>query len=171
MTKEVHNITVTVFEKNEEKIENHKDLFHFLLPIDFETQKVDMSIESIEGLNQKPIYIIRLKTRKNSHNQQLLDMVFSQLNETDKKQIGDQYLSRLNQEGYFFIRLDKENLSQKKFVLTDNGDCFHFKIKIASFPAKWDAFVKTTESLLIKYHCMKNDKQEILKKNKKKKND
>jgi RNA binding exosome subunit len=156
MTKEVHNITVTVFEKNEEKIERHKEIFHFLLPVDFEKQKVDVSVESIEGLNHELIYIIRLKTMKNSHNGLLLDMIFSQLSELDRKQLSDQYLSRLNQEGFFFIRLDKEDLLQKKFVLTDSGDCYHFKIKIASFPAKWDAFVKSTESLLIKYHCMKN---------------
>ncbi len=157
MTKEVHNITVTVFEKIEEKIENHKDIFHFLLPIEFEKQKLDIHVESIEGLNQKPIFIIRLKTMKNSHNRLLLDSIFSQLNETEKKQIGNQFLSRLNEEGYFFIRLDKKCLLQKKFLLTDSGDCYHFKIKIASFPAKWDAFVKTTESLLTKYHCLKKD--------------
>ena len=157
MTKEVHNVTVTVFEKNEDEIKNHNEIFHFLLPVDFEKQKVDLSVESIEGLQQKQIYIIRLRTMKNSHNRLLLDNLFSQLSEIDKKRIGTQYLTRLSQEGYFFIRLDKESLMQKKFVLTESGDCYHFKIKIASYPAKWDAFVKATENLLIKYHCLKNN--------------
>ena len=110
MAKEVHNITVTVFEKNEEKIQDHKDVFHFLLPVDFEKQKVDISIESVEGLNQKSIYIIRLKTRKNSHNRLLLDNVFSQLSEMDKKQISNQYLTRLNLEGYFISSTNSEYL-------------------------------------------------------------
>lgn len=160
MPKLVHNILVTVFEKNENKIQEHKEIFHKLLPVNFEKENVSVSIEAAEGFHQKSIYILRLKTDKKRHNTTLLDVLFSHLNDSDKKRIADQYLSRLNQEGYFFIRLDKQSLQKNEFVLTESGDCYHFKIKLASFPARWEGFVQTAQVLLTKYDCMKIDKTE-----------
>jgi RNA binding exosome subunit len=160
MPKLIHNIVVTVFEKSEEKIENHKKIFQYLLPIDFKREKVKISIESVEGFNQHTIYIIQLRTKKSNHNTSLVNLVFSNMNEKDKKQIGKQYLTRLNQEGYFFIRLKKDKLLKKEFELTDSGNCYHFKIKLAGFPAKWNEFVKTAELLLSKYDCLENKKNE-----------
>ena len=157
MVKHIHNITITIFEKNNEKIDDHKDILKFLLPVDFEKEHVDLSIESAEGFGQEMIQIIRLKTDKKRHNVLLLDNIFSHLSEEDKKLIGDQYLSRLNEEGYFFIRLDKSQLMKKKFILIESGNCYHFKIKIAGFPARWEEFEKSTKSLLINYNCLKKD--------------
>lgn len=158
MPKLIHNIVVTVFEKSKEKIENHEKIFQFLLPVDFRKENVDVSIESVEGFNQQIIYILRLKTEKSSHNKCLVNMLFSNLSEKDRKRIGKQYLTRLSSEGYFFIRLKKDKLLHQKFELTDGGDCYHIKIKLAGFPAKWDEFVKTAELLLSKYDCLEDKK-------------
>jgi len=154
MAKLVHNIVVTVFEKDGDKINEHKHIFQKLLPVDFEKENVSVSVESAEGFHQKTIYILRLKTEKKRHNHLLLETIFSNLSDSDRKRIADQYLTRLNREGYFFIRLHKKLLAENKFVLTEGGNCYHFKIKLASFPAKWEGFVKSAQSLLIKYDCM-----------------
>ncbi|MBS3802132.1 MAG: hypothetical protein KGY65_05210 [Candidatus Thermoplasmatota archaeon] len=153
MAKLIHNILVTVFEKNKENIEECKEAFSNILPLDFKKEKIDVSIESVEGFHQKTIYILRLKTNKSNHNKKLIHILFSNLNEIDRKRIGKQYLTRLNQEGYFFIRLDKNYLMKNEFVLTEGGDCFHIKIKLAGFPAKWENFVIAAKSILNKYKC------------------
>jgi len=153
MTKLVHNITVTVFEKQKDQITRHKKIFQHLLPIDFEKEKVHFSIEKVEGFNQKTIYILRLHSEKNQHNKKLLTTLFTNLEDKDRKKIGNQYLTRLNKEGYFFIRISKNELLNNKFKLTESGDCYHLKIKIAGFPAKWDKFIIAAKSLLSKYDC------------------
>mgnify|MGYP006301609583 FL=1 len=153
MTKIIHNILVTVFEKNKENLEECKKAFTSILPLDFKKEKIDISIESVEGFHQKTIYILRLKTEKSRHNKKLIHNLFLKLNETDKKRIGNQYLTRLNDEGYFFIRLNKNHMMKNKFLLTEGGDCFHVKIKLAGFPANWDNFVIAAKSLLNKYNC------------------
>jgi len=154
MAKLIHNILVTVFEKNKENIEECKEAFSNILPLDFKKEKIDVSIESVQGFHQKTIYILRLKTNKSRHNKKLIHNLFSNLNESDKKRIGKQYLTRLNEEGYFFIRLDKNHLMNNKFVLTEGGDCFHVKIKLAGFPANWENFVIAAKSILKKYKCL-----------------
>lgn len=153
MPKLIHNISVTVFEKNKDNITQCKEAFTYLLPLDFEKEKIHVSLESVEGFQQKTISILRLKTTKKRHNELLMQTLFSKLNDIDKKRIGKQYLTRLNQDGYFFIRLKKKQFLKNNFVLTDSGDCFHIKIKLAGFPAKWENFVNTAKSLLNKYNC------------------
>lgn len=153
MRKLIHNITVTVFEQDEETIENHKQIFQDLLPVDFKKEKVNSSIETVEGFNHKTIYILRLKTEKKRHNETLLNTIFTNLSEKDKKRISEQMLTRINHEGYFFIRLKKDKMLANKFELTEGGDCYHFKIKLAGFPAKWQNFVKSAKSILIKNKC------------------
>lgn len=158
MPKLVHNITVTVFEKNKDKIEEHKKIFQYLLPIDFKKEKIDVSVETAEGFNQKTIYILQLNTEKSRHNKKVLNTLFSKMDVEDKKRIGEQYLTRINQEGYFFIRLKKPEMLEKKLILTESGDCYHFKIKLAGFPAKWEKFVIAAKSLLNKYGCFESKK-------------
>jgi len=157
MNKLIHNITVTVFEKNENNLSVHSDIFEYLLPVNFEKEHIEFSIESVEGLQQKPIFILKLKTNKKKHNTLILDKLFSNLDKKAKKSIGSELYSRLNQEGYFFIRLEKSELIQKKFQLTDSGDCYHFKIKLAAFPANWEQFVNSAKSLLNRYNCLDNE--------------
>jgi len=153
MAKLIHNISVTVFEKNKDNIKQCKEAFTYLLPLDFEKEKIHVSLESVEGLQQKTISILQVKTTKKRHNELLMQTLFSKLNDIDKKRIGKQYLTRLNQDGHFFIRLKKKQFLKNNFVLTDSGDCFHIKIKLAGFPAKWDKFVNAAKSLLNKYNC------------------
>ncbi|RLF38460.1 MAG: hypothetical protein DRN12_08360, partial [Thermoplasmata archaeon] len=129
------------------------DILHYLLPVDFDKEKIDLSHEEVDGLTGDKIHIIKLKTTKNKHNNLLLSNVFNNLSMEDKKLIMEQRESRLNSEGYFFLRLDKDNLFRKKFVLTDGGNCFHFKIKLAAYPATQEQFMNVLERLFIEMGC------------------
>ncbi len=149
----IHHIIVSIFEKKPENLDIIYDTLHDLLPVDFDKEKIDLSYEEAEGLTGDKIYIIKLKTTRNRHNNMLLSNIFDKLSLEDKKLIMDQRASRLNDEGYFFLRLDKDHLFKKKFVLTESGNCFHFKIKLAAYPANQEQFMKTLEELLIDMGC------------------
>lgn len=155
MSKLVHNITITVFEKDDEKIPDHNEIFRYILPVDFTKEKVTVSVETVQGFRQQSIHIIRLKTLKNRHNKEVLNTIFSELQIRDKRKIGEQYLTRLNNEGYFFIRLKKKDILEKRFLLTESGNCYHIKIKLAGFPANFDQFVNAAKMLLDSYNCFK----------------
>jgi RNA binding exosome subunit len=152
MIKNIHNINVNVFEKDIKKINDITNIFHNLLPIDFKKEKMNISNEKLEGFEYKTIYSLTLTTKTNKHNQLLIETIFSNLSKKDLKIIQLQKETRLNDEGYFYIRLDKsELLNNNKYLLTDSGNCFHIKIKLAAYPANKENFYKTLEEIFKTY--------------------
>ena len=81
----------------------------------------------------------------------VLKIIFSNLSKNDKLNIENQIESRLNDDGFFFIRLDKRLLIQNIFKLTEAGDCFHIKVKIAAYPASKERYVKNLHKLINSY--------------------
>lgn len=149
----VHHILVTIFEKKIENLDTIYDTLYHLLPVDFDREKIDLSHETTDGLTGDKIHIIKLKTTKNKHNNILLSNIFNNLTMEDRRLLVNQMESRLNNEGYFFLRLDKDDLMKKKFSLTDSGNCFHFKIKLAAYPATQEQFMNTLDRLLKDIGC------------------
>lgn len=144
-------INISVFEKNPEEVEQIKSGFEKILPLDFQKEKIRYTHEKADGFNQKVIHIFTLKLRRNNHIKKLLNTVFNELSNIDKKKLMDQKESRLDEEGYFYFRLDKNMLLNDTFILTEKGNCFHFKIKLASFPASRTGFLKSLDTLFSNY--------------------
>ena len=151
MQKQIHSIKINVFEKNQDEIEKINQIYQYLLPLDFKKEKIDIHHEQLDGFNQKIIYSITLETIKKRHNLIILDTIFGNLEKNEIKKIDDQIESRLGDEGDFYIRLDKQSLLDKSFILTEDGNCFHIKIKIAGYPAKRQIFITTIKKILDKY--------------------
>ncbi len=151
MVKIIHNLTVSVFEKDPEEIKKIKSSLRKILPLDFQKEKITITHEKAEGFNQKIIHIFSLKLTRNNHIKKLLTTIFKGLSKSDKRKLINQKESRLDKDGYFYIRLDKKLLMNDAFVLTEKGDCFHFKIKLASFPASKSGFLKSLDTLFSTY--------------------
>mgnify|MGYP006277925925 CR=1 FL=1 len=151
MSKLVHNIIVTVFEKKEKRIQNIFNAFEQLLPIDFQKEKITLTHEKAEGFHQKIIHILTMKTSRKRHNRLLLKTVFEMLSENEKKTIENQLESRIDEDGNFYIRLDKQSLLNNKYKITEKGDCFHFKIKLAAFPASRVGFLESADELIHRF--------------------
>ena len=151
MQKQIHSIKINVFEKNQDEIETINQVYQYLLPLDFKKEKINILHEQLEGFNQKIIYSITLETIKKRHNMMLVEAIFGNLEKNEIKKIYDQIESRLSDEGDFYMRLDKQSLLDKSFIITEDGDCFHIKIKIAGYPAKRKIFITTIKEILDKY--------------------
>lgn len=149
----LHNIRIRVFEKNPDEIDKIHHVFEKLLPIDFKKEKITVSTEEAEGFDEKTIYILTLKTEKRRHNWLLLETVFKKMSDADKQKIYRQRDSRLDDQGNFFLRLDKPSLLEGEFQLVEHGDCFHFKIKIAAFPSNREKLMNSLETVLEKIGC------------------
>jgi RNA binding exosome subunit len=150
MVKLVHNIEISVFEKEEQILNSIYKTFNKILPIDFNKEKIEIKKTKAEGFNQEIIHIISLKIRKYNHSLLLLQNIFKKLDKKDIEKIYEQRDSRLDRNGNFFIRLDKKSLLNNIHQLTESGDCFHFKIKIAAFPSNRENSIKSLEELLEK---------------------
>ncbi len=160
MVKIVHHITITVFEKNEERIQTIQKTFTRLLPIDFKDEKININHETAIGFHQKTIHILRLITNKNRLNNLVLKTLFDHLSNHDLKILAQQKESRIDDQGNFYIRLDKKALFDQQFILTEKGDCFHFKIKLAAFPATKQGYLRAVDILFHRFGSNHRDKIE-----------
>lgn len=149
----IHNISVRVFEKNEDQIDNIYHVFKQLLPVDFEEEKINLDHQKAEGFEEETIHILSMETTKRRNNWLLLRNIFENLKEEDKHKLYEQRKTRVDKQGYFYIRLDKNSLLNQEYKVTEKGDCFHFKIKIAAFPKKRETIMDSVETILEKTGC------------------
>jgi len=154
MKKDIHSITISVFEKNQQNLDTIKNTISWFLPLEFEKEKITYIHEQIPGLQDSPTHIVRVNLSKKKHIELLLQNLLSKLSFEDRQLLYVQRESRLSNEGIFFIRLEKQPLIDHTFLLTDSGDCFHFKIKLAAYPATHSNFLQILEEILEKYDCI-----------------
>jgi len=150
MEKLLHSIALNVFERYVEKLPEVQSVFHRLLPLDFEKNHIKIDHQQLEGFSGI-IHSLTLQTTSHRHNSLLLDSIFSHLSKQEISLIELQKESRLNNDGVFYIRLDKQSLLQNLFRLTDGGDCFHMRIKLAAYPATKDRYFQNLQKILEPY--------------------
>jgi len=132
-----HNICISVFCKPEEDTELIIKKLLFFVPFDIKEQKIEIKKRTAIGFNEKKITILKIYLKKESHTNLFLNNLTKNLTDEQKSLIKKQADSRLDSELNFFLRFDKSKLvNEDKFCLSDKGDCFHIKIKIAAFPKK-----------------------------------
>jgi len=143
-----HNICITVFCKPEEDTKLIAKKLLFLVPFDIKEQKIELKKTNATGFKEKKITILEIYLEKESHTNLFLNNLIKNLTDEQKSLINKQADSRLDDELNFFLRLDKNRLiNEDKLWLTDNGECFHIKIKIAAFPHKREVALKTLEKI------------------------
>jgi len=153
MDKLVHNIKINVLEKDETHINLIYKSLEQILPLDYKKEKIFIRNNKGESFDHNVIHIISMKIHKKRHNILILQNIFKKLDKKDMELLYEQRKSRLDDCGNFFIRLDKKLLFKNIYKLTEIGDCFHFKIKIAAFPNKRENLMKSLEELLKILEC------------------
>ena len=143
-----HNIHISVFCKPEEDIELIEKKLLFLVPFDIKEQKIELKKTNATGFNEKKITILEVYLEKESHTNLFLKNLAKNLADEQKSLIKKQAESRLDEGLNFFLRLDKIKLiNEDKLWLTDKGDCYHIRIKIAAFPHKREVALKVIEKI------------------------
>jgi RNA-binding protein len=149
----IHNAKITIFLKPEEYIRHDeliqkvKVLFHRLVPIDFEKEKISIQEEIVESFENRKIKIYSLEIKKEAHTKAFIMTLKGLLGEEQSKKILEQRWSRLDEELFFYIRLDKEAALKDVYELTDSGECVHIKMHVAAFPKNREAALKVVDEI------------------------
>jgi RNA binding exosome subunit len=125
----IHNISYRVFiqgTENQEKVEEAlKTIFPLAAP----------EIEHTEGYYQNPVTILSQKITKKREIKEFIQ----KLQEMDKKDIikdGNDFQRKMDDNGNFFLRFDKQEALKGNWKVVEHGDSIHVRIKIAAYPAK-----------------------------------
>lgn len=128
-----HNIKLSVFGKEDENIEQIQETIKKLFP--FNTEKFLTTKKAI-GFDEKIIKTYEVNIDNNQLVNKFLFNLKENLSADQKEMIIRQLDSRIDENLNLFIRLNKPKLIDNKFFITDDGNCFHIRIKIAAFPKK-----------------------------------
>lgn len=118
------------------------------LPCDFEKEKLCISKKQAVGFGERKIIIFDIFLEKERHSSAVLSSLLGLLDDSQKRKIFRQLESRLDNDLFFFLRFDKESLiKENKLVLTDEGNCYHFRMCVAAYPKKMDVALKMLKEL------------------------
>lgn len=144
-----HSATIRVFCGEGENEHAILAGLQWLLPFDIEKEKITIQGQNALGFNDKKITIFEVALTKNRHVRAFLDNLVAKISEHDKQTLLRQLDSRVDEDANFFLRFEKERLSEHHdLLLTDGGNCYHIKIKIASFPSTKEAAIKAVRNML-----------------------
>lgn len=148
MVKKFHNIVVTVFSKEEGNNEEIKQKLKEIFPFDLEEEKAELKEKNATGIGESKIKIYEVELTKEKTIKLFVDAFLEKLTKEQKETLIQQKETRLDDELHFFIRLDKEKMLNDQYEVTDSGNCYHIKLKIASYPATKEKALQIIEEVL-----------------------
>ncbi len=145
----LHTVQISVFCKPNENRDAILKAFILFLPFDLEKERIVITEEKAEGLENKVILIFKIELVKENHTRRFIEHLLSKLSTEDKKILLSQTDTILDNECNFFIRIDKEKLiEEKKFIITHSGNCFHIKMNVACFPKKKSVALEVVKKII-----------------------
>ena len=144
----VHHITLSVFSKEHEDHAKLADALAKLVPFNITEQKIELEKQIAIGFNESKIRIFKILLKTQRHTNAFIDFIKKNLTEDQKNLLLVQIDSRLDKENVFFIRFDKDNwLNNNELTLIDDGNCFHVKMSIATFPSSREKAKEVVKNL------------------------
>ncbi len=144
-----HSVTVRVFcgqEENESEVVNG---LKSLLPFDLEKEKIAIKRQNALGFGDRKISIFEVTLTKNRHVKAFLGTLLPKISATDKQMLLRQLDSRIDDDANFFVRFEKETLAKRnELLLTDSGNCYHVRIKMAAYPSNKEKAMKLVKELI-----------------------
>ncbi|MBI2175944.1 hypothetical protein HYU40_01155 [Candidatus Woesearchaeota archaeon] len=148
-----HSAAIRVFcgeEENESEVMNGlKSLLHF----DLETEKITVQKQTALGFSDKRISIFEVTLAKKRHVKAFLDSLLPRISGTDRQMLLRQLDLRVDSDANFFVRFEKEMLAKhNELLVTDSGNCYHVKIKMAAYPSSKETAIKLLRELIGENH-------------------
>ncbi|MBI2549564.1 hypothetical protein HYV83_00085 [Candidatus Woesearchaeota archaeon] len=144
-----HSVAIRVFCREEENENEIVNGLKSLIPLDFEKEKIAVKKQTTLGFSDKKIAIFEVALTKNRHIKAFLENMLSKISGTDKQMLLRQLDSRVDDSANFFVRFEKETLAKRnELLVTDGGNCYHVKIKIAAYPSNKENAMKVVRKLL-----------------------
>jgi RNA binding exosome subunit len=108
------------------------------------TGSEDFTVTKSQGFHGNPILIIEALVKSKKR----IDSIFQSLGHQHLRELRDTLESRLDDNGNFFFRLDKQAAFEGMIVLTGQDDVIAVKGKVKAYPNNRDNAMKTMRDFL-----------------------
>ena len=144
-----HSVTVRVFCGEEESESEVLNGLKSLMPFDLEKERIAINRQNALGFSDRKITIVEAVLTKKRHVKAFFDNLLEKISAPDKQMLLRQLDSRVDDDANFFVRLEKETLAKRnELLVTDGGNCYHVKIKIAAYPSSKENAIKLMKELI-----------------------
>ncbi|MCB9358676.1 hypothetical protein H6503_01975 [Candidatus Woesearchaeota archaeon] len=145
-----HNVHASVFIKEEEDYDAIKAGFLKIFPWNLRDAKILLMEKSVSTFNERKISILEVTVERNRQINELIAHILSKLSHSNIMMLLEQLPTRVDDDGNFFFRLSKSRILQEKpeYMIVDDGDCYHFKCHVASFPQSKENSIKIVQEYL-----------------------
>jgi len=126
-----HSVRARVFSQDGEDEEAITNALLSLFPFDV---RKHLTRTTATGVYDQPIVILELQVTSERETTQAMKHVIELLSTDDRKRLLTQKEKRLDENLRFYFRLAKPGLLSNDIHLTDDGNCVHFTIHIATYP-------------------------------------
>lgn len=141
--KYLHNCQITIFCKQTDDKEELQNLL--------ERFKVDDTLfvkyENILIDSGEDITVLRLNTNKQRHNKTVIKALLAYLSDSQKNKLLQEN-DRVDDNGAFYVRLDKQALCDNKAIIVEHGDCVHFRFLLAAFPKNRENAIRIKNEMI-----------------------
>lgn len=146
-------VHLRVFIKPEDEFEHVRNGFLRLVPFALADEKVELKEETIDTSMEGPariVRVLRITLTKPRHVTLFLEHLNEKLSAEDKRMLLNQKESRLDEEGLFFLRLERIAwMVDSEAVVTDSGNCYHIALDIAAYPKKRETMLAQLEKVFM----------------------
>jgi RNA binding exosome subunit len=116
---------------------------------ELEIEKIKFVETSAKGFNQKTIFIFQASLEKERHCNVFFKKLNEKLSDEDKKALVEQE-NRVDDNLTFFMRLDKNELFEDRYVLTETGNCFHISMSLDAHPKRKEVALEIVKKIFKK---------------------
>ncbi|MBI2580573.1 hypothetical protein HYV85_02065 [Candidatus Woesearchaeota archaeon] len=144
-----HSASIRVFCGEEENEAEVTEGLKWLVPLDLEKEKIVIQRHNALGFGDRRIAVFEVALTKERHVKAFIENLLQKLPEQQEQLLMKQLDSRIDDQANFFVRFEKEILAKHRDLLvTDGGNCYHVRIKIASFPSTKKSAVTVMKKVL-----------------------
>jgi RNA binding exosome subunit len=95
--------------------------------------KARLDVQQTMGFDSE-ITVYALRYEKDAHSNAIFDGILAGIDDGQRSELYRKAMLHVDDEGHFFIRLDKPDLENGKLTITTRGDCYKFDFALAVFP-------------------------------------
>ena len=107
--------------------------------------EAEIEAEEAEGLTENKIIILTGTVSKKRYTNAFFNKLLESVELSDLTRNLER---KIDENGNWFLRFDKDDAINEKLSIVDCGDSIHLKIKIAAYPARKDTAIEKLNSFL-----------------------
>jgi len=112
------------------------------------SKEVEFIQEKLEGHYSNPITLVKAKVYSKSQARKILQNIFSKLEELDRQKLWNEVEEKVDEDGNFYLRFDKQEAYLGRFKLT-NADPVRIQVKLAIPRKQKDKIVEVFKQLIL----------------------